>query len=179
MRACLNIIDAYLYGAGDLLIGSLINPTIQDDPSKIKLGKEVKARFLKQTPALAMLLDDIQKAVKARGYLIGLDKRRLPIRSVHSALNTLLQSAGAIAMKLATCLFWETAEMAMSWRFGDEVAQMAHIHDEFQLAVRDDIPSETVGNLAVKAIQDAGKAFNFRCPLDGEYKVGTDWAETH
>ena len=170
---------AYLYGAGDLLIGSLINPTLQDDPSKIKLGKEVKARFLKQTPALAMLLDDIQKAVKARGYLIGLDKRRLPIRSVHSALNTLLQSAGAIAMKLATCLFWETAEMAMSWRFGDEVAQMAHIHDEFQLAVRDDIPSETVGNLAVKAIQDAGKAFNFRCPLDGEYKVGTDWAETH
>ena len=170
---------AYLYGAGDLLIGSLINPTLQDDPSKIELGKEVKARFLKQTPALAMLLDDIQKAVKARGYLIGLDKRRLPIRSVHSALNTLLQSAGAIAMKLATCLFWETAEMAMSWRFGDEVAQMAHIHDEFQLAVRDDIPSETVGNLAVKAIQDAGKAFNFRCPLDGEYKVGTDWAETH
>ena len=63
LRACLNIIDAYLYGAGDLLIGSLINPTLQDDPSKIKLGKEVKARFLKQTPALAMLLDDIQKAV--------------------------------------------------------------------------------------------------------------------
>jgi len=31
----------------------------------------------------------------------------------------------------------------------------------------------------VNAIRKAGDYFGFRCPLDGEYKVGNNWAETH
>jgi len=33
--------------------------------------------------------------------------------------------------------------------------------------------------LAVECLKAAGVAFDLRCPLDGEYKVGTTWAETH
>ena len=36
-----------------------------------------------------------------------------------------------------------------------------------------------VGKLGVEAIKQAGDYYNLRCPLDGEYKVGTSWAQTH
>ena len=35
------------------------------------------------------------------------------------------------------------------------------------------------GEIAVKAIQEAGKELNLNCPLDGEYKIGDSWNETH
>ena len=82
-------------------------------------------------------------------------------------------------MKLATVLLWRSFEQEQGWAFGKEVAQMAHIHDEFQLAVRDDIDKGLVGEIAVWSIREAGKELGFRCPLDGEYKVGRNWAETH
>lgn len=97
------------------------------------------------------------------------------MRSQHSALNTLLQSAGALAVKKATCLLWDYLEEE---GLSHDVQQVAHIHDEFQLLVREGL-EDRVGEIAVKSFQDAGKYFNFRCPLDGEYKVGTNWAETH
>lgn len=38
---------------------------------------------------------------------------------------------------------------------------------------------EQIGKMAVASIQEAGTFFNFRLPLDGEFKVGANWAETH
>tara|TARA_R110002033_G_scaffold113847_1_gene158891 strand:+ start:152 stop:382 length:231 start_codon:yes stop_codon:yes gene_type:complete len=55
---------------------------------------------------------------------------------------------------------------------------VGNIHDEFQVEVRDD-QAEYFGELAVECIKAAGLKFNLRCPLDGEYKVGNTWAETH
>ena len=138
-------------------------------------GTDLKAKFLKTLPALDSLIKDVQATVKERGTLYGIDKRILPVRSQHSALNTLLQSAGALAVKKATCLLWDYLDEAGLSR---DVQQVAHIHDEFQLLVREGI-EEQVGAIAVRSFQDAGKYFNFRCPLDGEYKVGRNWAETH
>jgi hypothetical protein len=55
-----------------------------------------------------------------------------------------------------------------------------NVHDEWQVEVRDygELP-ELVGQLGVKAIRDAGIAFKFPTPMDGEYKIGHNWAETH
>ena len=171
-------IYAFLYGAGDTLIGSLIDPSLTDNEARAKLGKQVKAKFLKGMPALAALIQSVQDAVKNRGYLRGLDGRILTSRSQHSALNLLLQSAGAIVMKKATCILWDDLTAA-GFVYGKDVAQMAHIHDEYQLAVRHDIAKEVIGDIAVNAIRKAGEYFNFRCPLDGEYKTGLNWAECH
>lgn len=135
----------------------------------------MKNKFLATLPALDNLIKDVQQTVKVRGTLYGIDKRILPVRSQHSALNTLLQSAGALAVKKATCLLWDYLNEAGLSR---DVQQVAHIHDEFQLLVREGI-EEQVGAIAVRSFQDAGKYFGFRCPLDGEYKVGRNWAETH
>ena len=56
--------------------------------------------------------------------------------------------------------------------------QVAHIHDEIQLSVKEDY-AEQVGNMATRSIEEAGRDFDLRCPLAGEFKVGKNWAETH
>ena len=55
---------------------------------------------------------------------------------------------------------------------------VANIHDEWQIEVKDSQANQA-GQLAVQSIQDAGEYFNMRCPLDGEFKVGDNWSETH
>jgi DNA polymerase-1 len=55
---------------------------------------------------------------------------------------------------------------------------VANVHDEWQLEVDKD-HGDMVGKLGVDAIKRAGDYYKLRCPLDGEYKVGTSWAETH
>jgi DNA polymerase I-like protein with 3'-5' exonuclease and polymerase domains len=59
-----------------------------------------------------------------------------------------------------------------------DVEQVASVHDEYQFMVSKNY-AESVGNIVVWAIQQAGADFDFRCPLDGEYRVGANWAETH
>ena len=55
---------------------------------------------------------------------------------------------------------------------------VANIHDEWQIEVKE-TQAEFVGELAVNSIIEAGKHFNLRCPMDGEYKIGDNWSETH
>lgn len=160
---------AYLYGAGDEKIGSIIG-------KGPLAGKELKKRFLAKTPALKRLQETVKEAAR-KGYILGLDGRRLNIRSQHAALNTLLQSAGALISKKATCLFIELCDKAgLFW--GTDYALVAHVHDEMQIACRKELADE-IGTLAVRSFQLAGEHFKFRCPIDGQYKIGANWAETH
>ena len=55
---------------------------------------------------------------------------------------------------------------------------VANIHDEWQIQVKE-TQSDFVGELGVRAIEEASKHFNMRCPLTGEYKIGSNWSETH
>lgn len=158
-------IYAFLYGAGDEKIGQVVGGGASE-------GKKLKTRFLKKLPALARLRDDVQEASR-RGFIRGLDGRPLVVRSQHAALNTLLQSAGAVVMKQATV----NARVARQTS-GIEAKQVAMVHDEYQFEVPEK-DADAYGVLAKKAIQDVTQQFNFRCPLDGEFKVGHNWADTH
>ena len=53
-----------------------------------------------------------------------------------------------------------------------------HVHDEVQLEAKAE-DAERVGQLAVKAMRHAGLNFRMECPIDGEFKIGNTWAETH
>jgi DNA polymerase I len=158
-------IYAFLYGAGDAKIGSIAGGTARD-------GKRLKDRFLSNTPALGKLRSNVEKAAK-RGYLKGLDGRRLWIRSEHAALNTLLQSAGALVMKKALVIF---DEYAPKWKL--DFGYVGNIHDEIQIEVKAS-QAEQAGRLMRDSIIAAGTQFNLNCPLDADYKVGTTWADTH
>tara|TARA_R100000908_G_scaffold65084_1_gene51693 strand:+ start:581 stop:2314 length:1734 start_codon:yes stop_codon:yes gene_type:complete len=159
-------IYALMYGAGDARLGNVMN-------ASVKAGKKARELFFENKPAFKKLNDKVKSTAKVRGYLKGLDKRVLWIRNEHASLNTLLQSAGAIVMKKALVLLDEyLIERNLEYKF------VANIHDEWQMEVPQDIADE-VGRLGVEAIVEAGNFFNLRCPLDGEYKYGRDWSETH
>jgi DNA polymerase I-like protein with 3'-5' exonuclease and polymerase domains len=158
-------IYALLYGAGDAKIGSIVAGSKAD-------GKRLKTKFLNNTPSLRDLRDRVKKASQ-RGYLKGLDGRRIWVRSEHSALNTLLQGAGAIVMKKALAILDNDAILK-----GIEYKFLGNIHDEIQTEVNDE-QATLFGELAVLAIKKAGEELNLRCPLDGEYKIGASWNETH
>ena len=55
---------------------------------------------------------------------------------------------------------------------------VANIHDEWQLEVIES-QAEQIGQLGVDSIIEAGKVLEMLCPLDGEYKIGNNWNETH
>ena len=159
-------IYAFLYGAGDAKIGKIVG-------AGAKEGQELKSRFLQNTPSLKELREKVSSIAKNSGTLPGLDGRRLQVRSDHAALNTLLQSAGAIVMKQALVLLDETLT-----KFNIDYKFVANVHDEWQIEVEESY-ADMVGKIGAQSIENAGKVLEMRCPLAGEYKVGNSWKETH
>ena len=163
-------IYGFLYGAGPAKIGAIVGGSEAQ-------GKKLINKFLKATPALKKLREAVAAAVKKNGHLKGIDGRILPVRSEHAALNTLLQSAGAVLCKRATVLLYKNLA-AKGYVFGKDYAFVAHIHDEIQIQAKEEL-ADIIGQEAVKAFEQAGEYYDFRCPITGEYKVGQNWAETH
>ena len=156
-------IYALCYGARDRKLSTILGKNTRDT-------KRIREQFLNNLPSFKSLKDRVGRA-SSRGFLKGLDNRKLFVRSEHSALNTLLQGAGAIVMKQAHILFEDYIK--------DLKANcVANIHDEWQVEVQEDQADE-VGKKGVEAIINAGKFLNLKCPLDGEYNVGRNWSETH
>lgn len=158
-------IYALLYGAGPAKIGSIVG-------GKEKEGKRLINTFLDNTPSLKTLRTKVER-LAASGFLTGLDERQLYVRSAHAALNTLLQSAGAIVMKQALIILDEKFK-----KFKIKAHFVANVHDEWQMEVAQE-DADRAGKMAVEAITEAGTTLGLRCPLTGEYKVGLNWAETH
>ena len=156
-------IYAYLYGGGDDLIGKICGG------GKV-LGKKIKSDFLSNTPALATLRKKIEIASK-KGWIRTLDGRKVFVRSPHSALNFLLQSAGSIIAKRAWVVFH-----SLAYQF--DYKQLGVIHDEIQIEC-DPTDAQVIGKLVVQAMEETTEYYNLNCPITGEYKVGISWNETH
>ncbi len=136
-------------------------------------GFKTKEQFLERTPALKRLKKkDMPEAVK-KGYLIGLDGRKLWLPSEHLAMSIYLQGFEAVIMKQAMRNYHEELR---SKRI--PFKQCSFTHDEFQVETSPET-ADIVGQSMVKGIVEAGTNFRTNCPLDGEYKVGRTWAETH
>lgn len=159
-------IYAFLYGAGAAKIGTIVG-------GNAKEGQKLIDNFLQNTPKLMQLRQKVSRISAKEGALPSLDGRKIFIRSEHSAVNTLLQGAGAIVMKQALVILDKSLKRAkIDYKF------VVNCHDEWQIEVKEGSEHE-VGQLGVTAIQKAGEDFKMRCPLDGEYKIGNSWRETH
>lgn len=159
-------IYAFLYGAGAAKIGSIVGGSSQ-------AGQKLIDNFLRNTPKLKKLREDTAFEYAQDGCLQALDGRKLLVRSQHSAVNTLLQGAGAIVMKKALVLLYkDLTKRKIPFKF------VANVHDEWQVEVPEQFADE-VGQSGVRAIQNAGLEFKMNCPLTGEYKIGATWKETH
>lgn len=157
-------IYAYLYGCGNQLLGEIVGQGMKE-------GKRLRQTFLKKMPSFKKLTTDIDRAVDTKGYLVALDGRHLKIRSKHKALNSLLQSSASIVMKQALIEF--TRDHAKH-----PYELHANVHDEVQFSCEKE-HAEDLGRAFVTALKTAGNTLGIKCPLDGEYKIGNNWAETH
>ena len=155
---------SWLYGAGVSKIAEVTGKSNKE-------AAQVKKRFLNRLPALSKLIKQVQLSAE-RGYLLGLDKRHIKIRNAFSALNSLLQGAGAVV-----CKQW-LIEFDKAIKDFKDVQQVLWVHDEIQIECPQD-KAEEIGKLAVECIERTGKHFNLRVPLTGEYKISTNWSGTH
>ena len=161
---------AFIYGAGDAKLGSILG----GGPKK---GKQARENFLSGVSGLMDLTNRVKQVYRRRGHLVGLDGRKLHIRSEHSALNTLLQSAGAVLMKKALVLLDETLQK-VGLKEGTDYEFVANIHDEFQIEVFYKY-ANVISTYAAQSVSRAGEYFEFDCPLSATAHIGKNWSETH
>jgi len=158
-------IYAFLYGAGAAKIGKIVG-------GNASAGQRLIESFLSNTPALKTLRNNVSKYA-SKGFVPGLDGRKIWVRSEHSAVNSLLQGAGAIVMKQALVLLDQELRKKKVW-YGFCV----NVHDEWQIETKEK-DGELVGKLAVQSIQKAGELLGLRCPVSGEFNTGKTWRDTH
>jgi DNA polymerase I-like protein with 3'-5' exonuclease and polymerase domains len=159
-------IYGFLYGAGSAKIGQIVGGSAKE-------GQKLIDSFLQNTPNLKRLREKVARIYATKGWLQGLDGRKLLVRAEHSALNTLLQGAGAIVMKQAVVILHKKLRKSKI-----DFKMVVNCHDEWQIETTPEA-AELVGKLGVDSIREAGEHFNMRCPLTGEYKIGESWRDTH
>jgi len=162
-------IYGFLYGAGAAKLGEIVG-------GGFKEGDKLKKRFLRKLPAIAKLGEAVVGAVKRNGTLKALDGNPYLIRSEHSALNVLLQGAGALVMKY--WLIEYDKQLQQEFIVGEDYEFVLNVHDEAQVECRADI-AERVGEIAEEAFETITEKIGFRIKLEGEAKIGDNWYETH
>jgi DNA polymerase I-like protein with 3'-5' exonuclease and polymerase domains len=159
------LIYATLYGAGPAKVGSIVNGGARE-------GNEILHRFYSNTPALQKLMEKVKK-VATKGYVPGLDGRRILVRSEHAALNSLLQGCGAIIAKQ-----WAIEAHKEFKAQAVPVKQVAFVHDEIQIETPEKY-GEQVAQIMCNSASQSGITLGFRCPVDAESKIGNNWFDTH
>lgn len=180
---------AFLYGAGDAKLGRIrlddwrlafANGITKQKPppasTERELGADVRTSLIRKVVGLEPLLEGLRLRFKQK-WLRGLDGRLIAMEAEHGALNDLLQSDAAILMKHALVRSRELLT-ARGFQLGVDFAFMLWIHDELQAEARPE-DADAVGAALVEAIALAGQKLGVRCPLAGQYKVGSNWKETH
>jgi len=164
-----NVTYGWLYGASDKKLGTTAG---HSDAKAERVGARIRESMVKAIPGLDKFMLRVKAAAK-RGSIIAIDGRRIELRSAHSALNTILQSAGSIVVKSATCKANQTIRAQRL-----DTYQVIHMHDEVQY---DSHPAhaERTGLAFIEGLKWAGRYYNINCPLDGEVKMGRTWADTH
>ena len=129
-------IYALIYGAGNEKLGQTVKKdlgvTSDATNTLIKVGKGVRDRIQDQLTGYKEIMDTIEETLKDRDYLIGIDGRPLFPRNNYSALNLLIQSAGASIMKKALNNFMRKTKF-LGLKHGVDFGLVANIHDEQQI----------------------------------------------
>ena len=159
---------AFLYGAGDRKIGVSVDKQLNDEEAT-KRGKEIRKAYIAAIPGLKELLEAVHKASE-RGYVYGLDHRRILVDSRHKSLNYLLQGSAAILAKRWMVLANEHLPKSAN--------QVAFVHDELQFEAESHEVDDLKFLLELTAVQ-AGEYYNMRCPVAAESQSGTTWADVH
>lgn len=159
------VLYATLYGASPTKIGTIIG-------GNAKRGQTIINNFERSVPAYAALKRKVA-TYATKGWIWGLDGRKLWIRSEHSALNTLLQSAGAIiAKQWVVCFDKKLSTSKIPYKL------VAFVHDEVCIETSSEY-AEEIKELVIKSAKEAGEILKFRCPVGAEGHIGRTWEDVH
>jgi len=159
---------AFLYGAGNLKLGYTYDKQLSESQAK-KKGKEIREAYVAAIPGLKELLEAVHKASE-RGYVRGLDNRRILVDSRHKSLNYLIQGSSAIIAKRWMALVNE--------RLPTDTHQLAFVHDELQYETKEE-QVEELKSLLESMATEVGEYYKIRCPIAAESKSGKTWADVH
>lgn len=165
-----NVTYGWLYGASDKKLGQTAG---YGDDKAAGIGSIVRMRWESRFPKLGTLMNRCNIAA-ARGHIVALDGRKIPIRAKHATLNTLLQSAGSICVKVATNYMNEQVRNQKLDAF-----QVIHYHDEILADCKDEETGRKAGQLFINGLHVAEELFNLKCQLNGEIQVGLRWSDVH
>ena len=161
-------IYAFLFGAGDTKIGSIVG-------GKAKDGKDLKAKFLKSFPALSKLQSKLRLDFEKSGgkTIIAQDGRKIQVDSPHKLLNYLLQGNEAILAKE-----WANISAKLIEKNNIDCKLLAIMHDEqnFECSAED---APRLATILEKAATIAGEQLGFNCRMDGTSKIGETWYDIH
>lgn len=173
-------IYAYLFGAQALKIGSIWFPT-EGKQRQREWGQAIIDRLATNVQGLGRIQEDIATALKHGSELLGLDGRRIPIRSAHSALNAVIQNYEAVLCKTwLVAAFDNLLAGGFSWGWQGDFVIVGWIHDELQVAVKDCGDSvERAKAIITHAARHSGEPYGFQVRLDSDASVGDNWQQTH
>jgi len=140
----------------------------------LKNAERLFNNFWDGNPSLKAFRDWAEGFWMQHGYVIGLDGRKIYIRSKHSIVNALFQSAGSIVVKTAICLLLN--KLLAREKLDSNLVLFQH--DEIQM---DTYPphAQRVMELANESFKLAGEYYKMNVPLAGDSKEGNDWSQTH
>ncbi len=144
-------------------------------------GWELKRNFLAANPAIKDFQKSCKDQHKSSKSVLGLDGRTVPTRSAHSAPNFQLQGDGALICKLWGVLLERelTTTCGLKHGWDGDFAFSAWVHDEYQIACRNQEVAEQVGLVAKEAMAKVRDIFKIVPALDADFDIGKTWAETH
>ena len=166
---------AFIYGAGDVKLGSLLYPALSESSQRVK-GRDLRQKFLDAIPGLGPLVDAVKAKVRMAKQLTGLDGRPIFCTAEHAALNYLLQGAGAVVSKRWVVMSHHA--LSNKYEYGTDFTFCAYVHDEIQTSCRPEIAQDVI-NIIEAAANKAGDFYNFRVPITAAGDQGPNWGATH
>jgi hypothetical protein len=152
-----------LFGAGSL-----------DAAALTRVGTEALRKFVAATPGLGQLRQSL-KVQARKGWIPGLDRRRVPVLAEYTALNYAVTSAEAMICKRWLADVHDELRCQFKYGWQGNVVLVGWIHDELVACCRPEI-ADQVGAVMKRYATEAGEHYSFKVPLDADYKIGRSWA---
>ena len=157
---------AILYGCGAGKLASILSL------SEAEAGK-IKRNFVSNVPNLSKLIDQSKATVESRGFLRGIDGRRIYPDEAYKSMNYIIQGTEAILMKASLVMVAEGFKEA-----GIEFKHLFFAHDEVSYEIDPkDVPkaSEIISN----AFIEAPKKYGINIMGHGDILTGGNYLEVH
>jgi DNA polymerase-1 len=149
-----------------------------DDAQKAKIAKarQIILKFEAGIDGIKVLKDAVAAAAE-KGWLKGLDGRKMIVRKAFSSLNTILQSALIQVIKRWMVLMHRELR-ARGYVHGLDYKQVLWSHDELQFTHKPGM-GPLIRELADQTIKEAGRALRLRGECRSDGKTGYNWCDTH